>query len=230
MTEKDPGMADIKIALQVAALTTHGEEFEVRQLIRAFAKDKRLEGASYRQIAETFGKGGINIQRDQVRSALADLVIESLWELIQSADNLDAAKCEKCRGRDQPAPARQTKKTPEEEAALRRQFAVPTGDQRLKCGPLRPEVREFERRDGVPDFVYEEGELEHPAIPGLMLSRAERVYGAYLDIVDGAGETRKESTQERPFRIKWKRPIPMTHGSTDGQFVNLDLSLFDQSR
>lgn len=96
----------------------------------------------------------------------------------------------------------------------------------FKCLPLQPDVVPFPRRAHVPDFVYMEGFLEHPAIPGLTLTMEERIYGAYLELVDQNGEIRLESVKERPFRIKWTKPIPMTIGSTDKDFVDINPALF----
>lgn len=78
-----------------------------------------------------------------------------------------------------------------------------------RCLPLRTCVKQLERRDGVPEAVYQEGLLEHPAIKGLMLTKDQRVYGSHLEIVDGGGQERFETDLEKRFRIKWQKPIPM---------------------
>ena len=88
-------------------------------------------------------------------------------------------------------------------------------------------VKPLERRDGVPEAVYMDGQLEHPAIPGLMLSKSERIYGTYLEIVDKNGETRPETVHEKIFRIKWVKPIPRTETATGANFVKMDYSLFE---
>lgn len=100
----------------------------------------------------------------------------------------------------------------------------PTGG--LHCLALLP-VKPLERRDGVPEEVYIDGQLEHPAIPGLMLSKDERLYGKQLEIVDQNGETYLESVKERIFRIKWVKPIPRTETATGANFVKMDYSLFE---
>jgi len=79
----------------------------------------------------------------------------------------------------------------------------------------------------VPEEVYMDGQMEHPAISGLMLSKDERVYGGQLEIVDMNGETHLESVQERIFRIKWVKPIPRTETATGANFVKMDYSLFE---
>jgi hypothetical protein len=79
----------------------------------------------------------------------------------------------------------------------------------------------------VPDEVYDSDEImEHPAVPGLMLSMTERVFGAYLEIADGDGEIRQESARERPFRIKWLKPIPLTPSTTMKDFTEINAKYF----
>lgn len=98
----------------------------------------------------------------------------------------------------------------------------------LKCAALQKGVTELESRADVPKEVYQEGLLEHPAIPGLLLSKAERVYGASLELVnvDGGEILRLETPQEKRFRIKWQKPIPMSNTSTSSQFVKMNPSVF----
>jgi hypothetical protein len=103
----------------------------------------------------------------------------------------------------------------------------PSEKTNLRCLSLEPGIDPLPHRDGVPQFVYEVGQLEHPAVPGLMLSLEERLYGTALEIVDANGEIRVESVRtERPFRIKWKAPIPVSVGSTSKNFVKLNESLY----
>lgn len=97
----------------------------------------------------------------------------------------------------------------------------------LLCLPLKDGFKDIERRAGVPAEVYEEGELEHPAIPRLMLSFDERLYGGYLEIWDNdTGEVRAETIKEKPFRIQWKKPIARSPSSTEKDFVLIDLEPF----
>ncbi|MDO8970720.1 MAG: hypothetical protein Q7U74_08535 [Saprospiraceae bacterium] len=95
----------------------------------------------------------------------------------------------------------------------------------LDCLPLKPGVKTLPRRDGVADAVYEEGEMEHPAIPGLMLSLEERLHWDALEIKH-PGEKRRETSQERIFRIKWKKPIPLTPSTTMDDFVDINPKYF----
>jgi hypothetical protein len=90
---------------------------------------------------------------------------------------------------------------------------------RWKCLPLQPGIGELERREGVPDEVYEEGLLEHPAIPGLMLTKEERLYKTMLEIVnEDTGETRFEAVREKPFRVRWQKTIPVFQTRTGKNF------------
>jgi hypothetical protein len=96
----------------------------------------------------------------------------------------------------------------------------------LRCGKLQAGIPPLKKKPHAPDAVYTEGLLEHPAIAGLMLTLAERVYGASLEIIDAAGELRLETLDEKRFRITWKTPVPMTATSTSSSFTKMDESLF----
>ncbi|MFA5170249.1 MAG: hypothetical protein WC426_01690 [Sulfuriferula sp.] len=96
---------------------------------------------------------------------------------------------------------------------------------KLHCLPLETSCKSLPRREDVPEAVYNDGQIEHPAIQGLMLSRDERMYGAFLEFEEN-GKIRIETVQEKAFRIKWKTPIPMTETATGKNFVKMDNSLF----
>ena len=98
-----------------------------------------------------------------------------------------------------------------------------------KCLPLMDGVKQLDQRPEVlakTPAAYEDGLLEHPAIPRLMLSKDERLYGLCLEMQDEHGETRLESVQEKGFRIRWKKPVPMTKTQTGEKFVKMDMRLF----
>ena len=79
----------------------------------------------------------------------------------------------------------------------------------------------------MPDEVYEStGLLEHPMVPGLMLTRDERVCGALLEIIDLDRVVRSETLDEKRFRILWKKPIPPGYTESRKDFVKMNLSLF----
>ena len=96
----------------------------------------------------------------------------------------------------------------------------------LRCAPLQKDVPELPKRAGVDPHMYEDVVLEHPHIPGLFLTRAERLYGLALEIIDADGAIQLESSDEKRFRVKWMKPIPRTPSSTDGDFATIDMSLF----
>ena len=98
----------------------------------------------------------------------------------------------------------------------------------LRCMPIMPGVTPIARRAGVNAAVYDSDELmEHPAIAGLMLTKDERIYGAFLEYINRQSElTIEEMRKEKSFRIKWTPPIPMTPSSTSENFVKMDYSLF----
>jgi hypothetical protein len=67
----------------------------------------------------------------------------------------------------------------------------------LRCGPLQSGVKPCKPSKGVPPNIYEEGNFEHPAVPGLMLTLPERLFGAYLEIIDEDSVTRLGKNQFR---------------------------------
>jgi hypothetical protein len=78
-----------------------------------------------------------------------------------------------------------------------------------KCLPLMSD-QQVERNEQIPPEVYSDALLEHPAIPGLMLTRAERLYAFKLEI-ECNNEVRFESLREKLQREAWKKlaPIPV---------------------
>lgn len=96
----------------------------------------------------------------------------------------------------------------------------------LRCGPLQPGTKQLKPFAGVPPEIYKEGSLEHPAVPGLILSLPERIYGAFLDIIDSNDVSRLENTKERMMRIKWQKPIPRTESVTGKNFVDINPAAF----
>lgn len=102
----------------------------------------------------------------------------------------------------------------------------PSHHEGLRCLPLRNCIAPLDRRDGVPEAVYQDVMLEHPAIKGLVLTKAERLYGSHLEILDSVGQERFETALEKRFRIKWQSPIPMAKTSTSHQFVKFNPDVF----
>lgn len=97
----------------------------------------------------------------------------------------------------------------------------------LRCLALQDGMKILPRRANVDPLVYDSLELmEHPAIDGLMLSKAERLYGAYLEYADADGVVQIETIIQKNMRIKWERPYKNEPSSTEGDFVEMDMSLF----
>lgn len=99
-----------------------------------------------------------------------------------------------------------------------------------RCAPLNSNIAPMKKRDNVPKEVYEPGQMEHPAIPGLMLSMEERMYGAGLEYCDEygdeAGVYRTETADEKRFRVTWRKVVPITPTRTADTFMKMDTSLF----
>ena len=107
---------------------------------------------------------------------------------------------------------------------------IPSGKSKKRLEPMQNGVPQLKRRDSVPAHVYEPGELEHPAIPGLMLTLEHRLYGAALEYSDidgpGAGKIEMETPDQKRFRVVWRHTIPATPTRTAGSFTKMDMSLF----
>lgn len=107
-----------------------------------------------------------------------------------------------------------------------------SGKPSKRLRPMQDGVPPLKKRDAVPAYVYEAGELEHPAIPGLMLALEHRIYGAALEYyeVDGpdAGEIKMETPDQKRFRVVWRQTVPVTQTRTAGSFTKMDTSLFPE--
>ncbi|WP_394475072.1 hypothetical protein [Ralstonia mannitolilytica] len=104
------------------------------------------------------------------------------------------------------------------------------GPIRKRISPLQDGVPALKPRDGVPAHVYQPGELEHPAIPGLVLTLEQRLYGAGLEYCDQegdeAGVLKVETPDEKRFRVTWRQRVPMTQTRTGSSFTKMDPALF----
>jgi hypothetical protein len=96
----------------------------------------------------------------------------------------------------------------------------------LKCKPLIAEVKPLMKRANLPPEVYTDVSLAHPAIRGLMLTMAERMYGAALEYVDDNGEILTESLHEKRFRIMWQKPVTPTPSTTSKDFTDINPAYF----
>lgn len=106
-----------------------------------------------------------------------------------------------------------------------------TSSAKMRLSPLQGGVPPLPKRDNIPADVYDPGKvLEHPAIPGLMLSRDHRLYGAALEYFDEDGEEagvlKIESQEQKRFRVLWRQKVPVTPTRTGQSFTQIDESLF----
>jgi len=103
----------------------------------------------------------------------------------------------------------------------------------LICLPILPsKYRQFDHRPEVLEKtpeVYEDGPLVHPAIPGLILTKEQRLFAGKLEVVNCENDFlwREERVPERTLRIKWEKPVLATPSSTSKAFVEMDMSLFN---
>lgn len=125
-------------------------------------------------------------------------------------------------------PSAQRKTTPSSD-----QEAVSESTIKKRCAPLISSIVAMKKRENVPKEVYEPGEMDHPAIPGLILTLEERIYGAALEYCDTTGDEagvyRTETAEEKRFRVTWRKVVPMTQTRTADSFMQLDTALFKQS-
>ena len=179
-------------------------------------------GFSMQQITDFLWKGGLELKVSVVRQyyienqvakaekieQAAKVQMDEFLKKLHEASNVDAEPGEnKDNANIQSAPATE-----------------PLTAEYLHCLELQPHSP-FERREGVPNEVYMEGQMEHPFVPGLMLSKAERLYSGYLEIVYEKGVVHFETIKERTFRIKWMMPIPKTESNASRNFVKVSAEL-----
>jgi hypothetical protein len=123
-----------------------------------------------------------------------------------------------------PAPA------PADAGEARTASTPPPGAISKRISPLQDGVPALKPRDNVPAHVYQPGELEHPAIPGLVLNLEQRLYGAGLEYCDEegdeAGVLKVETADEKRFRVTWRQPVPITQTRTGSSFTKMDPALF----
>lgn len=216
-----------------------GEEYQVRKFINESITMLRNEGYSYRQVSDLLGKIGETLQPREVRERVRQNLLEALFDKIEIGDYLDRllkykeTYCDKCKMRDHlilpPKPFNTPNirvLTAEEVEAQKLRDQTPSADTFLTCLPIPENSQKLDPRPGVAEYVYQEGSLEHPAIPGLMLSLDQRLLIGNLEIVSDSGEKRTENLHERLLRTKWRRAIPPTPSSTESAFTNLNPDLF----
>jgi hypothetical protein len=77
----------------------------------------------------------------------------------------------------------------------------------LHCLPIPAGIKQLKKQPYTHPSVYQEGELEHPALPGTMLTLDQRLCSTSLEFSDSDGVIRLETLDEKRFRIFWKKPI-----------------------
>lgn len=99
-----------------------------------------------------------------------------------------------------------------------------------KCSPLPDGVKLLGERTGVAKEMYIPGDLEHPAVPGVWLSLEQRLSTVALEFVNAAtGEIQLEDSDQKRFRVLWRKPVAPFKTRTEGCFTKMDMSLFKQT-
>ena len=93
-----------------------------------------------------------------------------------------------------------------------------------------PGEGQIEARDGLPAEALSDALLEHPAIPALMLTRAQRLYIGRLEYRNAAGSPCLEKGTEMINRREWTPAVPPSVGRTSGDFVELDTTIIGRRR
>lgn len=81
--------------------------------------------------------------------------------------------------------------------------------------------------DGVPQIFFSESVLEHPAIPGLMLTKAQRMYNNRLRYTSGESEL-IETVPQMGKRVKWRKAQKQSESRTQNDFVAMNTTLFQK--
>lgn len=98
----------------------------------------------------------------------------------------------------------------------------------VSCRPLPSGIKPLQKKPNVPAAVYEPGDMEHPAVTGVMLSLDQRLCSVALEFVDESGEIRLETSEEKRLRIFWLKPVSATPTMTSGSFTKMDETLFSK--
>lgn len=117
-----------------------------------------------------------------------------------------------------------------------RSYAAPTAGQALQLPSAAgasgstycltsPAEAQIEATDGVPPEVLSDALLEHPAIPGLILTRDQRLFTGRLEYRNAAGSPCLEKGTEMMNRREWTPGVPPSVGRTSGDFVELDTTI-----
>ena len=93
-----------------------------------------------------------------------------------------------------------------------------------------PEKDQVREEPGLPAEVYTAPSLEHPAIGGLMLDRAQRFYTSRLRYATSDGELKMEKGAEMIARRSWKAPQSVRTGRTSSDFVEMQSSILGKPR
>ena len=198
----------LKQALIDAALNEKGDCYVARSAFSMrFAEISALgeKGFSIQQITDFLWEGGLKLKKDVVRQYYYEHQIDKMEKIEQSVKVQI----------DELLKIRKTEDQKDNANAQPTQATEPLPADYLHCLALQPH-KPLERREDVPDEVYADGQMEHPAIPGLMLSKAERLYYYRLEVAYEKGVVHFESILERTFRIRWVKPIPRTESNARG--------------
>jgi hypothetical protein len=99
----------------------------------------------------------------------------------------------------------------------------------LRC-TTEPLESQIEIGEGLPAEVFSDAVLEHPAIPALMLTRAQRLFIGRLEYRNAAGSPCLEKGTEMMNRREWTPAVPPSVGRTSGDFVELDTTIIGRRK
>ncbi|MBG6078232.1 hypothetical protein [Polaromonas sp. CG_9.11] len=97
----------------------------------------------------------------------------------------------------------------------------------LRCSDLSADAIPLKLREGMPEAFYLPGDLEHPCVPGVMLSLEQRLCSIHLTFINTEdGEITMETPEEKRFRIMWRKRFSTIISSTSHQFKEINPEFF----
>lgn len=131
---------------------------------------------------------------------------------------------------DSPTPSEIPSAPTQKQSATPQIQSITSGDTVLVC-TTKPTAEttypaNSEYLEGVPQEFFSDALLEHPAIPGLMLTRAQRMYAKRLEYIGEGGEIITEKAAQMSKRIAWRKGQNISEARTSGDFVEMNAALF----
>ena len=226
MTKKAEIVADLKTLLEAGARTKMGKIWEIYDELL----ELRQAGVSVSDIEAKLNSRGFNLKPGNLTSYMHQIKKKknTLGAVSQNKKPkpIISAKLNKVESNvENTLTTNNSLKSPAKlKPAAPAPVAVPA--RKLRCNPI-PEgtalVTPF--ATAGPEFS-QEGDLEHPALATLILTRKERMAAITLEYTDENGEVFSETPHEKRYRLTWRTPVPTTPSSTSANFTTMNMAIF----